>query len=383
MLNLAIASPSDSGCPETFIQSHINGIKENVIYFYGYPIPKYVKGEGLFSIDYDHLYDKKAWIHLLSHINLLKYRKSGLSLKEYIFAESLKNHKIDVLLAEYGTASADAVNSCRYAGIPLIAHFHGLDCSRHDVLKAYKDRYQRLFEYASAVVAVSHTMEKQLRSLGCPQNKLVYAPCTPDKDFFNLQPSLENLQFIFVGRFVDKKAPYIILYAFKKVTERFASAKLIMGGDGPLLETCINLAKLWKIDNNVYFPGRITSIQYRHYLSESRAYVQHSIVARNGDSEGTPVSVMEASAAGLPVISTYHAGIPDVIINGETGLLCNEKDGDMMAENMIRIASDISLAKKLGRTGKQYMRNHYSKDWQMKVLTDTVEEAVKSYKQLK
>ena len=92
---------------------------------------------------------------------------------------------------------------------------------------------------------------------------------------------------------------------------------------------------------------------------------------------------MEASAAGLPVISTYHAGIPDVIINGETGLLCNEKDGDMMAENMIRIASDISLAKKLGRTGKQYMRNHYSKDWQMKVLTDTVEEAVKSYKQLK
>jgi len=382
MHNLAILSPSTTDKPETFIQSHIDGIGENITYYYGDTVPRYIKGEGLFSMDNKNLGNRQAWKHIISHFNPIKYKRSGLNLKEYMFAESLKSHHIDAVLAEYGTASADVVNSCRYIGIPLIAHFHGRDCSCYDTLKTYGDRYKKLFRYASAVIAVSHAMEKQLVSLGCPMEKLVYAPCTPDDKYFSLNPSLATLQYLFVGRFVDKKAPYITLYAFKTIWNKHPEAKLVMGGNGPLLETCMNLAKIWGIESSVSFPGAITPMQNMQYIMNSRAYVQHSVVAADGDSEGTPVSVMEASAAGLPVISTFHAGIPDVIEDGKTGLLCREKDAEKMAGDMLRVADDVTFASSLGQSGKARMKEYFSKQWQMNVLTDTIEKAINNNKKV-
>ncbi len=85
-------------------------------------------------------------------------------------------------------------------------------------------------------------------------------------------------------------------------------------------------------------------------MEKSVAFIQH-FVAQTGDSEGSPVSVMEAQAAALPVISTYHAGIPEVVIHGETGFLVKEKDISCMAEYMVRILAEPGLAKKLGQRG--------------------------------
>lgn len=149
-----------------------------------------------------------------------------------------------------------------------------------------------------------------------------------------------------------------------------------MAGNGPLLNSTRNIAKMLSIDNHVDFPGVIAPDQAQNYLLESRAYVQHSIIADDGDMEGTPVAVMEASATGIPVISTKHAGIPDVIIDEMTGLLCNEMDIEKMATDMIRLADDITLARNLGNAGKKRMKEEFSKEWQMKVLTETIKAAV-------
>ena len=144
-----------------------------------------------------------------------------------------------------------------------------------------------------------------------------------------------------------------------------------------LLNASKNIAKIIGTGNNVIFTGAITPARYQQILLESRAYVQHSITADDGDMEGTPVSVMEASAAGIPVISTFHAGIPDVIVDGKTGLLCKELDVESMAVNMLRLASDKEFALCLGAAGKKRMAELFSKDWQMNVLTETVEAASK------
>ena len=377
MINLAITAPSETEHPETFIQSHIDGIREHVVFYYGDLIPRYIKGEGLFSIDNKHLNDIGAWKHLLGNFNLFSYRKSGLGIKEYMFAHSLKKHNIDVVLAEYGTTGAEVYEACRYANIPLVVHFHGRDCTAYDNLKNYGERYKKMFAYASSVIAVSHDMERRLVILGCPKEKLVYAPCTPDPKFASLNASLEKIQFCFCGRFTDKKAPYATLLAFRKVLDKYPEAKLVMAGDGPLLNASKNIAKIIGAGDNVIFTGAITPARYQQILLESRAYVQHSITADDGDMEGTPVSVMEASAAGIPVISTFHAGIPDVIVDGKTGLLCKELDVESMAVNMLRLASDKEFALCLGAAGKKRMAEHFSKDWQMNVLTEAVEAASK------
>jgi glycosyltransferase involved in cell wall biosynthesis len=88
-------------------------------------------------------------------------------------------------------------------------------------------------------------------------------------------------------------------------------------------------------------------------MREARAFVQHSLVAPDGDSEGSPVAVMEAQLSGLPVVATLHGGIPEVVEEGVTGFLLPEDDVDAMAEAMARFAVDPSLAGQLGKAGRQ------------------------------
>lgn len=377
MLNLAITSPSTTDKPETFVKSHINGIRANVTYYYGDLIPRYIAGRGLFSMDNKHLGDIRAWKNVLSKINPISLRRSHLNLKEYLFAKSLKHNQIDVVLAEYGTTGAEIFRACEYAGIPLVVHFHGRDCTAYDNIKEYGERWKKMFVYASKVIAVSHDMEKRLIALGCPKGKLVYAPCCPDESFAYFRPSYAKRQFVFIGRFTDKKAPYATIMAFEPVAAKYSDARLIMAGDGPLHNSCVNMVKILGLDKQVLFPGQTTPSETRQLMVDSLAYVQHSIIAASGDMEGTPVSVMEASAMGLPVIATRHAGIPDVIIDEETGLLCDELGVEKMSKDMLRLADDYELAKRLGENGRKRMKEHFSKKWQMDVLTKTVEEAVK------
>ena len=377
MLKLAIVSPSVTNTPETFVQSHIDGIGARVFYYFGDLIPRYLEGEGLFSMNSQSLNNKRAWLRIFKNLNVFKYKASGLGLKSYLFAQSLKTHHIDVVLAEYGTTSAEITDACKYAKIPLIAHFHGRDSSHYNVLKSYREKYQRMFDYAFSVIAVSHEMEKRLMALGCPKDKLVYAPCVPEDSFFKEEALLTKPQFVFVGRFTDKKAPYAMLLAFKRVVEEYANARLLMIGDGDLFNSTKNMAKILGLSNKVEFLGRQSTDKIIEKMKESLAYVQHSIMTDDGDMEGTPVAVMEASAMGLPVISTIHAGIPDVVVDGETGLLCKELDVDKMASDMLRLLRDKDFAVYLGRNGKQRMKKYFTKEWQMDILTNVVKAAAK------
>src|SRR6185503_1943415 len=100
--------------------------------------------------------------------------------------------------------------------------------------------------YAYAVIAVSEKMKEDLTILGCNPKKIGMAPYGPATSFFNLEPDYKIPQFITVGRFVDKKAPYLTIIAFSKVVQNYPNAKLIMVGDGPLLNTCVNLVAAMK-----------------------------------------------------------------------------------------------------------------------------------------
>src|SRR5690606_10578037 len=126
----------------------------------------------------------------------------------------------------------------------------------------------------------------------------------PNEDFFQLQPDYQSHQFVSVGRFVDKKAPYALIMAFKDLLKQFPQARLIMIGDGYLLNTCKNLVKILELEKVIQFVGSLSHQEVQKHIERSFCFLQHSIVADNGDSEGSPVGIIEASAAGLPVIST-------------------------------------------------------------------------------
>lgn len=360
-INLAILAPSKDAYSETFIQAHKTLIDANIKYFYNGLIPQSLEGEGTINPIL-----KKGINKLAAHL-----KKDSLWAEKKALKDALKKENIEVVLAEYGNLAAEALPVCKELKLPLIVHFHGFDATVYDVLKKYNN-YQELFEYASKIIAVSKAMEKHLTNLGCSKEKLILNTYGPNNDFLNISPSLEKEQFIAVGRFTDKKAPYYTILSFEKVIKKFPNAKLIMAGEGQLLNTCKNLVKYYQLEKNIEFPGIITPEEYRAYLKSSRAFVQHSITAANGDMEGTPVAVLEANAAGIPVISTNHAGIPEVVIHNKTGLLVDEHDVDGMAENMLMLLEDKNKAITMGMAGKERIKTYFTMDKHIEKLNELI-----------
>jgi len=273
--------------------------------------------------------------------------------------EQLRERGIQVVLAEYGNMGESLVEACRDAAVPLVAHFHGYDAHRHnEALEA--GNYARLFAQAAALVVVSRSMEQRLLDLGAPREKVFYNCYGIDVDRFSAgAPQDAPPHFLAVGRFVDKKAPILTLLAFKQVVERHPDARLTMVGKGTLWEACAQLVVALHLTAHVDLCGIQDQERIAELLRDSRAFVQHSVVPGDGDSEGTPLAVLEAMATGIPVVATRHAGIADVVEHGQRGLLCAERDVDSMAANMLLLAQDAALAGTMGRAGRAYVEQHH------------------------
>ncbi|WP_309381119.1 glycosyltransferase family 4 protein [Cerasicoccus frondis] len=290
-------------------------------------------------------------------------------------SEFFEHEQIDVLLAEYGMTGADITPFAQRHGIPLVVHFHGHDAYNREYLADYAKRLESMFDYASTVISVSEAMTKQLISIGAPPEKIQLNPYGPRDYFLELEPNYAKPQLIAVGRFVNMKAPYLTLAAFREALKTCPDARLIMVGDGELREACSNLAISWGISDKVDFPGALKHDKTQQLLTDSRAFVQHSIQEQSGVCEGTPVAILEAGAAALPVIATRHAGIPQAVIHGETGFLVEELDTQTMAKHMVQILQNEPLARKLGQSARSHIRENYSMERHLSNLQRILESA--------
>ncbi|WP_417887301.1 glycosyltransferase family 4 protein [Zunongwangia sp.] len=365
-MNIAILSPSQNAYSETFIQAHKNHLDGNIFYYYGDSKNIRLEGEG--SINKN----SKALFYKLKR-KLFKKKYSWYF--NQLLIDSLKRNKIDVVLAEYGTTAEMCLKPIKELNIPLIIHFHGYDASKKQIIKA-NNNYKKSFDYASYVIAVSKKMYQDLLSIGCPESKLILNTYGPNPEFYKVYPLFNNQQFIAVGRFVNKKAPYYLLLSFAEVIKEFPNAQLIIAGKGELWDTCKNLSVALGLEKNVSLPGIISPEQFQAYLSESLAFVQHSVIAEDGDSEGTPVAILEACAAGLPVISTYHAGIPDVVIDGYNGFLVKEHDYKTMAVKINHILSEKDLARGIGENSRKRIQDNFSLEKHINRLDELIKSLV-------
>jgi glycosyltransferase involved in cell wall biosynthesis len=284
-------------------------------------------------------------------------------------------HQVAAVLAEFGPAGADIAPYLRDLGIPLVVHFHGHDAHRRQLLEEYRDRYKVMFDVAFRVISVSRFMSESLVALGADPGKVVLNPYGPRDDFFSVNPDYSPTAFA-LGRFTDIKANYLTLAAFAKVAGVNPNARLVMVGGGELLETCKTLAHLWHIEDKVTFTGAIPHAQVKSYFSHACCFVQHSVTPSYGDAEGTPVAILEASAAGLPVVSTRHAGISDVVVHGSTGFLVAERDVDGMAEYLGRLLANPDLSRSMGANARQHVKTSFGLERHIACLQQVLDEAV-------
>lgn len=350
---IALIAPNKDEVSETFIEAHRKLLDGEIHFLHDGILPTKVDGKSFRKPSFQ----TGLWKLLPTFIynRIKEYHNLEKSLKNY-----LERNKIRLVFAEFGIMGAEVLPICKEGKLPLIVHFHGYDASADEVITKYGKRYKELFDYCVNVISVSNKMTGRLIEWGCPPEKILYNPYGPADKFFSVKPDYDKGCLLSVGRFVEKKAPMLTILAFKELQLSCPSAKMIMIGDGPLLGACKWLARAYSL--NIQFLGAVASADILSYFNEAFCFVQHSVTAANGDMEGMPVAILEAGAAALPVISTRHAGIPEAVLHGHTGLLVNEGEVDEMASWMIQLFKNRSVCRNMGDAARIHIKSNFSLD---------------------
>ena len=373
MAKLCIIGVDEHKVLKDFIRAHVEylaGDKVCIDHWY----PDYVHAGRTIRVFYGRHRFRRKLAALLPQV-LYRRLVAAKEFSEARIHEALSDffghHQVDVILAEFGPSGAEIFPHAKKLGIPLIVHFHGHDAHRSSTVDPLREKYKAMFASAFRIMSVSNYMTEALVQLGCPREKITTNPYGPRDSFFEIQPDYRPT-ILALGRFTDIKANYLTLLAFKQVAEQVPEARLVMVGDGELLETCRTLAGVLRIADKVTFPGAVPHSQNRRLFAEACCFVQHSVCPSYGDAEGTPVVILEAQAAGLPVVATRHAGISDAVVHGETGLLSEERDVQGMADHLIALVRDPVRCRDMGQRGRRHIRQHYSMERHIRVLQETV-----------
>jgi glycosyltransferase involved in cell wall biosynthesis len=214
------------GTYATFIHAHLKHLPVKTQILHGGNFPR-------FYGDYEPLESHSLLYRLYRKIAVSVFNVPRDSFQKKGLTRFLIKNGVDVVLAEMPQIAAAVLPSVRAAQKPLFVYFHGSDVFLHPDLVNIP--FSELFQYATGIFVVSREQERQLLELGAPRHKLFYNPCGVDISLFQEgDPSKTPPIFLFVGRFVDKKAPHLSILAFKKVVEAIPEARLLMIGEGNL-----------------------------------------------------------------------------------------------------------------------------------------------------
>jgi glycosyltransferase involved in cell wall biosynthesis len=273
----------------------------------------------------------------------------------------LKTHKPKVLLGEYLDGSLPFLPLSRELGIRFFVHGHGYDLSQKCNDEAVWESY-RQYRDAEGVITVNRIQRNRLLSLGLDPRKVHVVPCGVDvPDHTPSRPLSESVHCLAVGRLVPKKAPLLLLEAFRRAAKDFPNLRLEYVGDGPMLPEIKSFVSRLGLEDKVRLRGALPNQEVKALMQKSSLFQQHSITDPvTGDEEGMPVAILEAMGAGLPVVSTLHAGIPDAVIDGETGFLGPEGDVQTMSEYILQLSTNPLLREKMGFEGWRLAKEKFS-----------------------
>lgn len=365
MKKICVACPNDHTYSETFIRDQVKWLGPETLEIYGGWKPCH-SAQTRSSIMKNGL-GPRIYRKLMRD---LRFKNQDQFIDAAIEGYLIKN-KVTGVLANYGPMGVNLLEICKKINIPMVVHFHGFDLWENDCLAQYGGLYPRLFEGANAVIVGATDMVEQIKSLGCPSEKIKLIPCGIDYEiFYPKNDAIRNRQFVAIGRFVPKKAPENTVMAFSMLAKKYSDARLVMIGEGERQKACIELTKSLGIQNQVSFLGPLKSVEVRAVLQTSFAFIQHSIRSPDGDAEGTGISILEAASSGLPAVATRHSGMKDTIIDGETGFLVDEGDIRGMSEKMIMLLENEEMCRSMGQKARARVIQNYDVRMQIQKISN-------------
>lgn len=262
----------------------------------------------------------------------------------------ISSFKPDVIHTHFGYESWWFLTNLKPQKIPVFISFHGFDASHKlnskryiATLKYFLKRHKLNPIFVSEYMA--KTVEAKTGKL-VDRDILYYGT---DIEFFkktNYEVPKSPFTFLQISSFAEKKGHEYTIGAFDSLLKLNLpfECRLILAGEGDLRVKMMELCKTLNIDKWVEFPGLVNSQEARNLMENAHVFVHHSITSNIGDKEGIPNALMEAMAMELPVISTIHSGIPELVQDGVNGYLVEEKDIKSYTDAMLK-SLNIGLLK--------------------------------------
>jgi glycosyltransferase involved in cell wall biosynthesis len=275
---------------------------------------------------------------------------------------ALRQIRPDLVLAHFGGAGAAMAPLAHELGIPLVVVFHAFDLFTRQFRA---DTYATMWESVSHAVAVSEHGRTRLVELGCPEDKARVVHCGVDTVRFApanaSRQAAEGFRLVSIGRLVEKKGFDDLLRAVAAISSRLAAPVHVdIWGDGPMRLRLGSLACRLGLRHMVTFKGVAANRTIPRLLHRYDVFVLASRTARNGDTEGIPITILEAQAAGLPVVATQHAGIPEAVPPGNREWLARENDVDDMAGKLLSLAANSNRWRAIGMRGRDWVLRHFA-----------------------
>lgn len=274
----------------------------------------------------------------------------------------LQSDSIDVIHAHFGPSGVEMLPVAKKLGIPMVVSFHGIDAAPAMLdNRKYADEIQEVIEYAKAVIIVSPHFVDTL-NLSRFSSKVHLIPYgTDEQKFVPAETSARDKIVIqHVGRLVAKKGVPDLITAFGTLCSRYHNLELRIIGDGPEMPVCKNLIDRLNLNGKIVLLGSKPHEIVNEHMKDADIYVLNSRTDDKGDMEGLPNTILEAMSMEKPVISTYHAGIPQAIKDGVNGLLIKEKDNEALAASLEKLIQDRELRLRLGVAARETIVANFS-----------------------
>ena len=305
---------------------------------------------------------------VLGSLNVFKFGKKALLLQVLNqIVPFLDKGPYDIVHCHFGPNGESGL-LLRDLGIfsgKVITTFYGYDISSH-TQQWGDDVYSDLFKRGDLFLSVSDLMRDKLISLGCDEGKTVVhrlgIATTEIHVFARALRNNARMKILTIARLVEKKGVAYAIHAVAKLLKKHPHLEYNIAGDGPLKNEFEALIRDLDAAGNIRLIGWQSQEEIDDLLRESDVLLAPSVTSKDGDEEGTPVVIMEAFAQGLPVVSTDHAGITEVVQDGESGFLVPERDVDGLAEKLHRLIESPALRHSMGQTGRRIVEEHYNID---------------------
>lgn len=310
-------------------------------------------------------YWHKNPLALLRSLNIFKYGKQAASLKLlYAAIPMLRQQPYDIVHCHFGSIGLKGM-WLQDIGVlqgKLLVVFHAIDIT-WDIQRLGERIYDRLFEKGDLFLPISKLWQHRLIELGCDESKIIVHRMGIDCSKFSFTPRKlpddGRVRILTIARLVEKKGVEYGIRAIAKLCQIKPEIEYNIVGNGPLQKNLQQLIEKLNVKDNVRLIGWKQHEEIVEILDRTSILLAPSITSEEGDREGIPVSIMEAMAMGLPIVSTQHSGIPELVEDGISGFLVPEKDVEALAEKLTYLIEHPHLWPQMGQAGRAYVEEHY------------------------